>query len=99
MIIRVDRTGPSLLEPEDCKRFHVEVVDLPAGPDALLDALGAWADGGDDTHVWIRIDAVRAAAAGRVAATWDADFDGMVAFAGSKGWLDAAGTAIRAHVA
>ena len=99
VIIRVDRSGPSLLEPEDCKRFSVEVGDLPGGPAALLAALGSWAAGGDAAHVWIRIDAVRAAAAGTVGPAWDAEFDGMVAFAGTKGWLDETGTAIRAHVA
>jgi len=98
VIIRVDRGGPSLLEPEDCTRFHVDVVD-PVGGDEVLGLLGTWSAGGDGSHVWIRIEALRVAVAGRVGPTWESDFAGMVSYAASKGWLDESGSAIRAHLA
>ena len=44
------------------------------------------------------IDWLRAQAAGRVGETWEGDFGAMLAFAGSKGWLDEGGTAIQAHI-
>lgn len=101
MFVRVDvpAAATTLQEPEDCKKFHVEASGVPEGSlDAVLAALGSWASGGDDGHVWVSIDAVRSAAAGRVGDGWAADFDGMVAYAGTKGWLNAAGDGIQAHI-
>ncbi len=100
MFIRVAAgAAPELVEPEDCKKFHVEAAGMAEGslPEVLA-GLGDWADGGAEGHVWIVADAVRAAAAPQVSAEWAADFDGMVGYAASKGWLNEAGTAIRAHV-
>jgi hypothetical protein len=37
-------------------------------------------------------------AAGRVGAAWQTDFDRMLDYARTKGWLDDAGDAIQAHV-
>jgi hypothetical protein len=88
----------SLEEPGDCKRFHVAVVngDDPALVfGALVDAAAGRLEG---DHAWITVDAVRRMAGGRVGPDWDAEFDGMLAFAASKGWLDPSGASIRAHV-
>ena len=102
MYVQVDLapTPPmvSLEEPEDCKRFHLAVVNgrdpaLVFG--ALVDAAAGRLDG---DHAWITVDALRRMAAGRVGPGWDEDFDGMLAFANSKGWVDPAGGSIRAHV-
>ena len=90
--------GAELVDPADCKRFHVEYGVAGTAPGDVAAALGDWADGATDDHVWIRVAAVRAAAAGRVGPGWEADFDGMVAFARTKGWLNATGDAIAAHV-
>ena len=87
-----------LIEPEDCKRFHVVAVGSGASPAAVAEALGVWAAGATDDHVWIRVEAVRAAAAGRVGPGWAEEFDGMIGYARSKGWLNEAGDAIAAHV-
>ncbi len=93
---------PELVEAADCKRFHVEYGSAPASAAEVAAALGSWADGATDAatddHVWIRIDAVRTAAAPVVEAGWAADFDGMLSFAASKGWLNEAGDAIAAHI-
>ena len=100
MFVRVDLDAPSvtLEEPDDCKRFHVEVVG--EGDDAALgrvlaDAGAGRLDGGDAN---VSVDAVRRLAAGRVGPTWDADFAAMVDSAATKGWLDSDGAAIQAHV-
>jgi len=73
-----------------------------------LTALSAIADGtldkvvlapickfADDTHVWVSIDALRASA---VPPANDEDFDRMIAYAQSKGWVDPVGGFVRAHV-
>lgn len=102
MYVQVDlaNTPPtvSLQEPADCKRFHLVVVN---GADpvmvfgALVDAAAGRLEG---DHAWITVDSVRRMAAGHVGPQWDADFEGMLAFAASKGWLDEAGGSIQAHV-
>jgi hypothetical protein len=100
VIVVVDVAGgpATLAEPEDCKRFHVEAAggDL----DAVAGALGpaGTAEGAPEGHVYVDVDWVRRQAAGRVPDGWDADFEGMLGYARSKGWLNEAGTAIQAHV-
>ena len=102
MYVRVD-VGPerpvvTLEEPDDCTRFHLTVA---GGPDlarvfgALVDAAAGRLAG---DHALITIDAVRRMAAGRVGDDWDTRFDGMLAYARSKGWIDDTGHAIQAHV-
>ena len=101
MIIQVDVAAgrKALEEPEDCKAFHVQASGVAEGAlDEVAAALGDWAAGGADGHVWVSVAAVRAAAAGRVGPGWDADFDGMVAYASTKGWLNATGDSLQAHV-
>lgn len=99
MIIRIDNDDNVRLdEPEDCKKFHVEA---PAGSALKLAAsLGdaGSGDGAAEDHVWIQIAWVRAEASGRVGPSWDGEFDGMVGYAASKGWLNDAKTSIRAHI-
>jgi hypothetical protein len=102
MYVQVDlaTTPPtvSLEEPEDCKRFHVAVLN---GRDAAL-VFGALVDAaagrleGDDA--WITVDSIRRMAAGRVGPEWNDDFEGMLTFARSKGWIDPTGGSIQAHV-
>ncbi len=87
-----------LVEPEDCKRFHVLCAVPETALAAVADALGPWAVGATADHVWIRVDAVQAAAADRVAAGWSDEFAAMLGYARSKGWLNDAGDAIAAHV-
>ena len=86
------------MEPDDCKRFHVEVVG--DGDDSALG--GALADSGvgriEGGEAFVSVAAVRRLAAGRVGPAWDADFAGMVAYAQTKGWLNSDGAAIQAHV-
>jgi hypothetical protein len=96
MIVRVDRGGVATLEqPEDVRAFHVEA--LGGDLSAVAAALGPRPAAPDD-HVWVPVDWVRQQASGRVADGWEGDFAKMLDFASSKGWLDPAGEAIKAHV-
>jgi hypothetical protein len=102
MFVRVDLapTPPlvTLEEPADTKQFHLTVVggtDAAMVYGALVDAAAGRLEG---EHAWIGVDAVRRMAAGRVDDAWDADFEAMLGYARSKGWLDEPGHAIRAHV-
>ncbi len=98
--VRLAATPPSITleEPSDTKRFHVSVVGAP-DPARLAEVL----EGGDvgrlaGEDAFIRIDALRSLAAGRVDDTWPNEFERMVEYARAKGWLDGAGDAIQAHV-
>jgi hypothetical protein len=102
MFVQVDlgSTPPrvTLEEPENAKQFHLAVVggsDAAMVYGALVDAAAGRLEGDD---AWIGVDAVRRMAAGRVDESWDADFEAMLGYARSKGWLDEAGHAIKAHV-
>jgi hypothetical protein len=102
VIIGVDLSGAAaaveLAEPEDCKRFHVAVRsgDARAVDEALTaQGVGRLLPSGE---AMIDIAAVRRMADGRVPEGWDGDFAAMLDYARSKGWLDEAGEAIRAHV-
>lgn len=107
MIVSVDLTATSpdvrLDEPDDCKRFHVAALVGAKNGEADPHRLGrALADDGsgrlDGDDVWVQVEAVRRLAAGRVGAGWERDFAAMLELARGKGWLDASGKAIRAHV-
>ena len=94
MIVRVEADGsPSLDEPANCGGLHV----AGAGERDVIAALesAGVATRLDDDHVALSIAWLRAASAG--AATPSA-FDGMIRYATTKGWVDDAGTAVRAHV-
>jgi hypothetical protein len=102
MIVVVDLTSEpavvSLAEPEDCRRFHVEVRGdgEPGAARRAIEQAGAGrmdADGAMIAAEWIRTQA-----AGRVPESWAGDFDGMLAFARDKGWLDDRTGTIQAHV-
>lgn len=100
MIVRVDRAGQASLDnPEDCKKFHVEASG--GDVEAVGRAVGSPAGGSGEAppdHVWVPIAWVRSQAAGRVGDGWAGDFDAMVGYARSKGWLNEAGDAIAAHI-
>ena len=102
VIIDIDLPGNEpavdLVEPEDCKRFHLAVRG--GDDEALASALAAQGVGRllPSGEAMIDTAAVRRLAAGRVADGWDDDFAAMLKYAGSKGWLDETGGSIQAHV-
>lgn len=84
-------------EPDDLERFSVRVSE-PAGAEALASALGPLGQLAASDHAWINIGALRAAS-GRVDdPEWSRQFDSMVAYAASKGWVSEAGNELRAHL-
>lgn len=103
MYVRVDlepEAGEvSLIEPDDCDRFHVAVWGQGHAPevdDALQGSGAGWLDG--EGNAFVRVDRVRDLAAGRVGDDWPERFARMLDFAQDKGWLSEDGTAIRAHL-
>ena len=102
MIIEVDLTSgvPSveLTDAEDCKRFHLGVrgTDRDALAAVLAgQGLGSALPSGD---VMISMAAVKRLALGRVGPGWNERFDGMVAYAETKGWVDTASGSLQGHV-
>ena len=94
MYLRCADASVQLVEVDDLQRLHVEVE----GHVVIGGALGSFGALEGD-HAWLSIAALRAAAhAQGAAAGWDADFDAMVEYASSKGWLSPDGTDVRAHV-
>jgi hypothetical protein len=77
--------------------FDIHAVDPSV--ESVLGALGSdgWPSPEAD-HVFVTIDAVRRLAGDEVDEAWQTSFDAMLAYAGSKGWLDEARTAIKAHI-
>jgi hypothetical protein len=102
VLIDIDLRGGEatleLIEPDDCKRFHVAVHggDRARLAESLTaTGVGCLDESGD---AYIEAAAVRQLASGRVSSAWEADFSAMLAYASTKGWLSDTGNAIRAHV-
>jgi hypothetical protein len=100
MIITVDLSGPEgvvgLDDPADCKKFHLSArgeKDEARLALALTQSGAGRLDGGD---ALIEVDAIRRLAEGRVTPSWAEEFDQMLGYAKTKGWLQ--GDAIQAHV-
>jgi hypothetical protein len=91
-----DRARALLHEPDDCKRFKI-VVDASLGPADVSAALSSIGRMEGPDMAWVRSDAIRRLAAGRVHEGWEAAFTRMIDFARSKGWLDESTGDIRAH--
>lgn len=103
MIVRVDMSraeeagAVALLEADDLKAFKLVAGGDSDGRD-LATALGSVGTMADEDHAWIRIDALRELAGDRAEdPDWIAGFDGMVAYAASKGWVSEDGASLRAH--
>lgn len=53
----------------------------------------------DGEHVWLEIKALQALSPRADDTDWLSGFEGTMAYAKSKGWLDPDGTSVRAHLA
>jgi hypothetical protein len=87
--------GVALEAAEVFTDLHAELhgVDTATAADALS---AAGAGGLDGDHAWLDIAWLRAA--GPDDDAWRGQFDGMIAYATSKGWVDEPGRRVRAHV-
>ncbi len=97
MRIALTTTQPTLVEPTIFTAFDV----LAPGRDVadVLEALGA--DGApcdEPGHVFVSIDAVRRLAGTHADEAWEGQLDGMLSYAGSKGWLSEDEAMIKAHL-
>lgn len=85
----------TVADAENLKQLHAEFRgvsnDIAA---AALSAAGLGTVDGD--HAWLDASALRAAGDGSDG--WTAGFDGMLAYAASKGWASPDGSAVQAHI-
>lgn len=98
MFVEVGAHGVEVREAEVFTSLSVRVSgDVDDGAvAAALDGLGRL----DGEHAWLDVAALRRCAGVNIGddvrAGWEAGFDGMIAYASSKGWTN--GGAVRAHV-
>ena len=85
----------SVEDPGNLKQLHAEFRGV--SDDQATAALTAAGLGSvDGEHAWLDAGALRAAGDG--SATWASGFDGMLAYAASKGWASEDGARVRAHI-
>jgi len=95
LIIDTEINRTSVLEGDDLKRLSASV----RGQGDVARALGGLGrPDADGAHVWIGIAALRRAAAPTGDAAWGSGYDGMIAYATSKGWVDTASAEVRVHL-
>lgn len=95
MIVVLDpNEPPRVTDLERLDRLHAEVHGTLDA--ARLDDL---CERADDEHVWLHVDRARAIGDGAASdPAFGAGFDAMIGYATSKGWLNDAGSHVRAHV-
>lgn len=94
----LDTATVTLVDPADFRGFHVAVAGGSTDDERLATVLAPHGHL-DGEHAWITTEAVAALAGSAADDEWRSGFDGMVAYARDKGFLDDSGTAIRAHLA
>lgn len=91
VIIRLTPTSePQIVDRDRVDRLHATATG-PLGDMVLAPTCRP----ADDEHVWVAIDALRAACGPEVGAE---AFDATIDFATGKGWLDTDGSHVCAHV-
>lgn len=91
MYVRVDESGVALVDVTNFRAFSVAVHgDRDLG--TALDGVGVV----DGEHAFLDVGEVKRLA-GEQTPEWGAEFDKMIEFARSKGWVDEAGR-VRAHI-
>lgn len=93
MYVHVVSGTATVEDVRNLRQLHVELdgVDDTAAA-AVISEAGLGELEGD--HVWLTIAGLRAA--GEPTETWRTEFDGMIDYARSKGWV--AGDRVRAHI-
>lgn len=102
MIVVVDAGTAGVEQADDLKRLAV-IAPAAIGAAGLATAIGTLGRVDDDgEHIWLDIAELRARAAATQPVSardaWSDSFDAMIDFAASKGWTDASGAAVRAHL-
>jgi hypothetical protein len=99
MIVLVADAGgvvrASVEDANNLRQLRVEFRGVSdAQADEALRAAGLGTVEGD--HAWLVADSLRLA--GDSSSGWAADFYGMLAYAKTRGWMNADGSQVRAHV-
>lgn len=88
----------TLCEAEDLKGFKLVAHHPASALPQVIAALEGVAARTDAEHCWIKEDWLRRHEAVAGDAAWQQSFDGVVAYASKKGWVDGASKSIRAHI-
>ena len=97
MILHIDTDSEtfSVREPLDCKRLSAIV----SGSGSLSTVLDSWGHADEDgEHLWIGISQLRLAAAPANDPNWPSQYDGMIRYATTKGWVDERFQRVRVHI-
>lgn len=94
--MRIANGAATLTDVDNFTQFHLE-ADVPMSE--VLSALGPLGQACDADHVWLKRDGVAEMAQRHDDQNWLDGFIAMCAYAQSKGWFNADGTHLRAHIA
>lgn len=86
----------ALEDVDNFREFHVAIEGSVAAAVAAFDGRAAASE--RDNHLWIDIAFVRDLAGDAADAEWQVQFDGMLAYANSKGWIDEPANRVEAHI-
>jgi len=97
MVIVIEGLHVRVDSPDDFTQFY---ISASKGDDvgAVLYGNGFGYSNSESEHAMVSTDAIRAAVAGNVAHGWEDGFQGMLAYAAQKGWLEDDGKSVRAHI-
>lgn len=95
----VEINGPSLATVCDADNLRELLVKTHGVDENQVGAALAASGLGsvEDEHAWLPVEALKSAGEG-LGPEWDEGFEGMLAYAASRGWLSADGRALRAHL-
>lgn len=98
MLIYLSSSRPSadISGSDDLRSLAVEIADRMS-PAEAADRLGALGHI-DGDHAWLHISLLRVAAHPCGARDRSTEFDSMINYAASNGWVDAAGLNVQAHI-
>lgn len=97
MIVHLNTAGQiTLAEPNDFKRLHCAFTSLPDTPD-LRARLCDFVELEGTEAAWISLDWMRGQAA-EPRAAWLFEFDRMIDWAKTRGWVSPDGLRVKAHV-
>jgi hypothetical protein len=90
--------GLALEDPQDFGRFRVR-VEGSRDPERIAAGFKETGPGEFESaeRSLVRVDRVRALAAGEVAGDWDEKFSRMLGYAAGRGWYEEAAGTIQAH--
>lgn len=97
MIVAIDVFGGvTLRDPDNYSELKAVAQTAPHASDAL--DLSQFATRWDATHIWIRVDWLKAASGAESSRERIRSFEKMIEYARGKGWVDGAPEAVRAHL-